>query len=174
MLFRSEATEALTPFMSLPGIAGHRAQLVPYPAVPLTTSAPHNGQQPARSRSGLVNHLDSKVAAALGALVNAVEMVQIRSVGGAINAIASGATAYAHRHQNFSIQAISMASADRLDAAWAPVRDLTDGMYLSFESDHRPEHLLDAFPEPTLTRLRVLKKEWDPDGAFNQNFAVTG
>jgi len=29
-------------------------------------------------------------------------MVQIRSVGGAINDVAPGATAYAHRHKNFS------------------------------------------------------------------------
>ena len=169
----AEAADALTPFMSLPGVAGRRAHLVPYATVPLTTNAPHSGQQSAHSRSGLVNHLSTEVAGVLAGLLQGIDMVQIRSVGGAINDIAADATAYAHRHQNFSIQAVSMSSAASLDAAWAPVRELTDGMYLSFESAHRTEHLLDAFPEPALTRLRSLKKTWDPNRIFHQNFDIT-
>lgn len=48
-----------------------------------------------------------------------------------------------------------------------------DGVYLSFESDHAPERVLDAFPPATLERLRAIKREWDPDGIFDQNFDVT-
>jgi FAD/FMN-containing dehydrogenase len=43
-------------------------------------------------------------------------------------------------------------------------------MYLSFETDTRPERLLDAFPAPTLRRLRALKGRLDPDGVFGANF----
>ncbi|WP_309620579.1 hypothetical protein, partial [Salinibacterium sp.] len=64
-------------------------------------------------------------------------MVQIRSVGGAINDVSADATAYAHRHQNFSIAVVT----SRRDLAWASVQDVMDGVYLSFESDHDPERL---------------------------------
>lgn len=97
-------------------------------------------------------------------------MVQIRSVGGAINDVPADATAYAHRHQNFSVTAVSYAERSALDAAWAPVRERMDGLYLSFESDHTPASVSDAFPEPTLTRLRALKEKWDPGRVFTQNF----
>jgi hypothetical protein len=48
-----------------------------------------------------------------------------------------------------------------------------DGLYLSFESDHGPSSVSEAFPEPTLSRLRALKARWDPDQIFTQNFDVT-
>lgn len=166
------ARAALAPFADLPGVAGARAQRVPYATVPLTSDAPHRGQQAAHAHSGLVDHLDRATARAIAALVATVDMVQIRSVGGAINDVAVEATAYAHRHQNFSIAAMSMGPRSRFDDAWARVRPLMDGMYLSFESDHGPQAVAAAFPEPTLTRLRSIKQKWDPDGIFSQNFDV--
>jgi hypothetical protein len=45
-------------------------------------------------------------------------------------------------------------------------------MYLSFETGTEPELLLDAFPEPMLTRLRELKGRYDPDNVFNRNFPI--
>jgi hypothetical protein len=47
-----------------------------------------------------------------------------------------------------------------------------DGLYLSFETDTRPERLHDAFPDETLARLRPLKARYDPDNVFNQNFPI--
>jgi FAD/FMN-containing dehydrogenase len=99
-------------------------------------------------------------------------MVQIRSAGGAINDVPADATAYAHRHQNFSLTAVSTEPKNRFDAAWAPVKNHIDGIYLSFESDHGPEDVRRAFPPTTLRRLRALKRQWDPDGVFNQNFDI--
>ncbi|MNP86307.1 hypothetical protein D3C76_1864630 [compost metagenome] len=48
----------------------------------------------------------------------------------------------------------------------------TDGLYLSFETDARPERLLEAFPEPTLTRLRQVKRQVDPTNLFSANFPI--
>ena len=169
------ASAALEPFTTLPGISGGQAQLVPYATVPLTTGAPHAGQQSARARTGLVVHLNRETSRRIAELADAVEMVQIRSAGGAINDVPADATAYAHRHQNFCIAAVTRARRAALDASWEPVHELMDGMYLSFESDHGPLSVTEAFPEPTLSRLRALKTHWDPDHIFSQNFdlAVT-
>jgi len=169
------ALTALTPFTELPGMAGQRAQIMPYAAVPLTTDAPHSGQQRAFTHTGLVDHLDRDVSGGLAALLaeGSTQMVQIRSAGGAINDVAQDATAYAHRHQNFSVTAIASVDSPRFAAAWEPVHALMTGMYLSFESGRDPGRILEAFPSATLSRLRTIKEEWDPDGVFNQNFDVT-
>jgi hypothetical protein len=98
--------------------------------------------------------------------------VQLRAVGGAINDVDPAATAYAHRHQNFSIAAVG-ATLERLNPRWdAEVAPHTDGLYLSFDTDTRPERLHEAFPGRTLERLRELKARYDPDDVFNQNFPI--
>jgi hypothetical protein len=92
--------------------------------------------------------------------------LQVRSAGGAVNDLDAMATAYPHRTQNFSVSATSPRAWDELMAPQL------NGLYLSFETDRRPELLLQAFPEPTLTRLRALKATYDPDNVFNQNFPI--
>ena len=101
----------------------------------------------------------------------AVYFFQIRSVGGAVNDIAPDATAYAHRSANFSIAAIG-ANRDRLNKAWDTLAEHFDGLYLSFETDLRPERLNDAFPPRTLERLRALKRQYDPQNLFRDNFNI--
>jgi len=86
----------------------------------------------------------------------ATPFVAIRAVGGAINDVDPDATAYPHRHQNFNVSSVG-ADAGRFRAHWDELRPHLDGLYLSFETDQRPQRLHDAFPGPTLTRLRELK-----------------
>ncbi|WP_242635196.1 BBE domain-containing protein [Cellulomonas sp. zg-ZUI22] len=60
-----------------------------------------------------------------------------------------------------------------LDDAWDRLaHPHMDGLYLSFETDPRPERLRDAFPPLTLDRLRALKRTYDPDHVFDQNFPI--
>ena len=171
----ARAAAALQPFVDLPGLVGQRASLTPYAAVPTTTDAPHTGQQRARSHNGLVDHLDRTAAIRLAALLASAgaDMVQLRSVGGAVNDVPADATAYAHRHQDVHVAAMATGDRAAFDDAWAPVREVTDGMYLSFESAHHPGDVLAAFPPATLARLRALKARWDPTGVFTANFDVT-
>lgn len=169
------AVPELERFVRLTGTAGQRSMVVPYSAVPLTSGAPHTGQQRAAAHTGLAVHLDDDLSARIAVLLRAggAEMVQIRSVGGAVNDLDPDATAYAHRHQNFSVTAVSVDGGPAFDRAWEPVHERMDGMYLSFESDHRAEAVAEAFPPRTLARLRTLKARFDPDDVFDQNFDVT-
>ncbi|MFE1646937.1 FAD-binding oxidoreductase [Microbacterium sp. P01] len=169
------ASAALEPFTRLRRLAGQRAGMTAYANVPLTSGAPHSGQQGAAMHSGLADHLDEAVSGGLAELLASgrAEMVQIRSAGGAINDVAADATAYAHRHQNFSVTAVSTRPGPAFDDAWAPVRATLDGLYLSFESTHRAADVEAAFPPATLARLQRIKKRWDPDDVFSQNFDVS-
>ncbi|GAB1820014.1 LLM class flavin-dependent oxidoreductase [Herbidospora sp. RD11066] len=169
------AQRALTPFLELGPILDAQAQVVPYAA---TVAPPHNrhrGQGLADTRSGLLHHLTKEAAASLATMVHSgdVMVVQARSVGGAVNDVPSDATAYPHRSQNFSvIAATAPQNAERLDKLWEEFRPQVDGMYLSFETDTSPDRLLDAWPEPTLGRLRELKAKYDPENVFDRNFSL--
>ncbi len=160
------AIDALTPLLDIGPLLDQQAQLVPYPAIVAPQGGIHRGGSTGEFRSGLLDHLTSEVAEAIAALD--APILQIRSVGGAVNDIDPRATAYAHRTQNFALNAVG----HNLDARWdAEVYPHTNGLYLSFDS--RPDRLEDAFPGETLERLRRLKAHYDPDNVFNQNFPIT-
>jgi hypothetical protein len=167
-VFASDDTEAavaaLTPLLEMGPLIDQSAQLVPYAAIVPPNGGVHMGGIEPVIRSGLLDHVTFEAASALVALRS--PFLQIRSVGGAVNDIDPLATAYAHRTQNFSVAAVGARDWDGL------MRGLTNGVYLSFETDQRPERLLEAFPEPTLTRLRELKALYDPRNVFNQNFPI--
>ncbi len=141
---------------------------------PAATACPSNG-----FAVHLTPELNEAIAAGLrgagprraGLRGAATPFVAIRAVGGAVNDVDPDATAYPHRHQNFNVSSAG-ADAGRFRALWDELRPHLDGLYLSFETDQRPQRLRDAFPGPTLTRLRELKAVYDPQNVFNQNFPL--
>ena len=170
-----DASRSLEPFATLPSLVDHRAALTPYASLVPVTGAPHTGQQQASTRNGLFDHLDTATSNLIAhALQSGVfDMIQVRSVGGAINDVASEATAFGHRHQHFHVTAVAAPPAVELDSAWHPLARRADGMYLSFQSEHTDSDVAWAFPPPTLQRLRAVKSRWDPDRVFGQNFDVS-
>jgi hypothetical protein len=169
------ATEALTPLLHIGPLLDQQAQLLPYPALLPGGGGVHTGGAPPAFRGGLLEHIGPAAARTLadGVRSGAAPMLQIRSVGGAVNDVDPLATAYAHRTQNFSVNAVgASAQGDELDRVWDDLAPHISGLYISFDTDPRPERLHDAFPGETLERLRTLKAEYDPDNVFNQNFAV--
>jgi FAD binding domain/Berberine and berberine like len=125
------------------------------------------------SRSGLIEHITPAFAAAAAELIHsgATYWFHIRSVGGAVSDVDPDAIAYGYRTANFSVSAFGT-SRDRLNALWDKMAVHFTGLYLSFETDVRPERIFDAFPPRTLARLRELKRRYDPDNVFRDNFNI--
>lgn len=170
------AVAALEPLLEAGPVLDQRAQVTPYAGIIGPVSKHHDGGAPPVSRSGLLPRMTPDAGAALGAVLLSGEasLLQLRAVGGAVNDVAPDATAYAHRAHEFSVTAFA-GRVDRagLDAVWdREAYPHMDGLYLSFETDPRPERLLDAFPPATLDRLRALKRTYDPDHVFDQNFPI--
>ncbi|MGP4050861.1 FAD-binding oxidoreductase [Streptomyces sp. 2A115] len=170
------ALEALTPVLSAGPVLQRQAFVTPYHRLVPTAHAAHYAQQPLTvSRSGLLEHITEPAAAAIASVLVAgkAPMVQLRSVGGAVNDTPATAMAYAHRTQNFSLMAATVpARRDALDQQWERVYPHLKGLYLSFETGTGRRQLQDAFPGAVLDRLMVLKSRYDPDHVFDNNFAL--
>lgn len=169
------AVAALTPLLAAGPLLDQGAQLVPYHRVVRPQDAEHDPVGASAFRAGLMEHITPEAAGVMaeGLRSRAAGWLQIRSVGGAVNDVDPMATAYAHRTQNFAVNAVGARSrAERLDELWERLGPHLDGLYLSFEGDTRPERLAEAFPEPTLTRLRELKRRYDPGNVFDRNFPI--
>ncbi|MFL1430805.1 MULTISPECIES: LLM class flavin-dependent oxidoreductase [unclassified Nocardiopsis] len=169
------AVAALEPFLKAGPVLDQQAQLLPYAGVLPFDEGPHQGAGVPASRSGLLTDITEETARTLAGMLasGATYFMQLRQVGGAVNDVPADATAYAHRHQAQSLAALaSPRTADRLDERWAALDGAIDGMYLSFDTRTGPEVLSLAFPEPTLSRLREIKAQYDPHRVFDQNFPI--
>jgi len=164
----------LRPLAEAAPLYDHSIVITSYAQVMANASgADHDGQGEPAARSGLLRHITPAFAEAAARMLRsgAAYFFQIRSVGGAVADVAPDATAYAHRAANFSVTAFGQ-SRERLNAVWDQLHHHFDGLYLSFETDLRPERLADAFPPRTLERLRALKRRYDPGNLFRDNFNV--
>ncbi|HEY2269100.1 MAG TPA: LLM class flavin-dependent oxidoreductase [Streptosporangiaceae bacterium] len=139
----------------------------------MLSEAPQQGQGEPHSRSGLVRHLTPAFATEVAAMLEAGAsyFCAIRAVGGAVADVAADATAYGWREANFSVAAFG-SRASGIDSWWEKLIPQMEGMYLSFETATGPEVLERAFPPGHLTRLRALKRRYDPNGLFRDNFFI--
>lgn len=102
--------------------------------------------------------------------------------GGAIARVGDDATAFTGRSARFDISADSTwgdAADDDLNSDWvrdtmAVVEPLAlEGRYANENTDVGPAETRAIFGDATLTRLRDLKRTWDPDNVFRRNHNVT-
>jgi hypothetical protein len=164
----------LEPFLALASLVQHQVVITPYAGVMnLQAGGEHHGQGDRVGRSGLLTAITPALAAGTAALLRSgsVDFFQIRSLGGATADVPADATAFAHRGAQFQVNALGV-DAHEMDRHWGPIRQLLDGIYLSFESDLDPARLGEAFPPATLRRLRALKRELDPLNVFRDNFNI--
>jgi FAD/FMN-containing dehydrogenase len=167
----------LQPFADLAPLVQQSVQLLPYTQViGQLQPGEQAGQGDPLMRSGLVDHLTPEWSARAAELLDRglSPFFQLRPVGGAVADVPQDATAYSNRAANFSIAAVGTPRsglAEYWDERMAP---LHDGLYISFETVISPEMVERAWPPATLERLRALKTEWDPQGVFRDNFALSG
>ena len=163
----------LAPIADAGPVLARSVHVVPYAATVVDPHAPHDAVGEPSIHSAFVDAITPALAADLGRLLHRddAHLLQVRSLGGAVADVAPEATAYAHRNAGFHLLATGRDAA-RLDPAWDALRPHFRGLYLSFETDQRPERLLDAFPPATLNRLRHLKARYDSHNVFRDNFNI--
>jgi FAD/FMN-containing dehydrogenase len=168
------AVAALEPLLEIGRVRHQEAGIGSYAAViPPHGGRHYGGQRRMLISNGFAEHMTPELGERLadGLRRRVAGLLAIRSVGGAVNDLDPAATAFAHRHQSFNVSSLG-SSEDDFRAHWDDLRALLDGLYLSFETDERPERLHDAYPGETLVRLRELKARYDPDNVFDQNFPI--
>ncbi|WP_222871094.1 LLM class flavin-dependent oxidoreductase [Nonomuraea sp. PA05] len=164
----------LQPIAAAAPLLDHSIQVLPYEAIMQVPHGPHDAQGEPVTRAALADHLTPELAAAAARLVASgrTYFFQVRSAGGAASDVAPDATAYAGRSANFSLVAFGPGRR-ALDELWDGMLHHFSGQYINFETDLRPERVLEAYPEPTLRRLRALKRRYDPANVFRDNFNIT-
>lgn len=167
----------LTPFAQLGQLAGQEVVLTRYMDV-MNRAADvgpdgHQGMGEPTSRSGLLDTMTREFAREAAELIASGKtyFFQIRPMGGAVADVSPDETAFSHR--SAAMQITAMSASDRaINGAWDRLRRHFSGNYLSFETDQRPERLLEVFPPPVLARLLALKRRLDPDNIFRDNFNI--
>ncbi|MEW2382893.1 FAD-binding oxidoreductase [Micromonospora sp. NPDC047707] len=161
----------VAPLREIGDLLDDRVDLVPYPAlVPTAHLHPNVGQQPNLTTNGLLAGMDGGDAAAImrAARGRHRALVQLRSVGGAVNDVPPEETAYPHRHQETLVVASVFPphGPGALDAAWRGLADRVDGAYVNFESRADARTFGRAYPGPTGERVAAAWRRYDPDGLF--------
>ncbi|MEV4812717.1 FAD-dependent oxidoreductase [Micromonospora avicenniae] len=164
------ARPLIEPLLSIGRLLDQRIDLVPYPAMVPTSHLHANvGQQASLTTNSLLTMDDAAARAIMRAASSPRRaLVQLRSVGGAVNDIAPAATAYPHRHQDtLAVGSVfPPQGGPALDAAWRGVAARSGGAYVNFES--RPDRAAfdRIYPGETGRRVAELWCRYDPDGVF--------
>ncbi len=111
-------------------------------------------------------------------------MIFFQHAGGAIDRVATDATAFPHRRARLNMLTAvswdaSAGAADRTGAEhvkylrsyWASLEKFTDGYYTN-EVSNEPQKQLDDNYQGNLARLRTIKKKYDPTNLFRLNANV--
>ncbi|MFN8419974.1 MAG: FAD-binding oxidoreductase [Anaerolineae bacterium] len=106
--------------------------------------------------------------------------LQIRSLGGAMNRVSADATAFAHRNAEVLFIAAMFLPPDADDALiktalkpWDAISYTATGAYIGFFDSATAKEVAAIYPPATYQRLARLKKQYDPQNTFNQNYNVT-
>ncbi|RVX46741.1 FAD/FMN-containing dehydrogenase [Nonomuraea polychroma] len=170
---------AIEPLLSIgSGLLDHHARLAPYPALVSTAHLHANvGQQPSTTTNGLLTSMTDDDAAAITAAATGPHqpLIQMRSMGGAVNDMPADATAYAHRHHGTLVIASTFPPRRgvELDAAWRPLAERVDGAYTGFESRPDKSAFERIYPDATGDRVGRLWNRYDPEGIFRGSWQLS-
>lgn len=110
---------------------------------------------------------------------NASQILQIRSVGGAMNRVVADATAFAHRGSEVLIVSPTFVPTDASDRTvqellgpWRAIAATGNGAYTNFFTLDTPEEIAAAYPSKTYRRLSQVKHQYDPTNLFHGNYNI--
>ncbi|HSX17519.1 MAG TPA: FAD-binding oxidoreductase [Patescibacteria group bacterium] len=110
---------------------------------------------------------------------NPDKIFQIRSTSGAMNRIATDATAFAHRSSEalivspvFVAPDASEQDADAATAYWREILPHGKGAYINFFNQATEKEAAACYPPATYERLAKIKAVYDPGNIFNQNINI--
>lgn len=106
-------------------------------------------------------------------------VLQIRSLGGAMKRVAPDATAFAYRNSEIMMFSGTFVSPEASDAEiaealkpWESLAAYGLGAYSNFLSTATDEDLRNIYPKTTYERLAKIKRIYDPQNLFNQNYNI--
>lgn len=109
-----------------------------------------------------------------------MRVAQFRPLGGALARVGGLATAFAHREKRFIVNVGAMYE-HREQAAqhesWAVATAATigpvgGGAYVAFLAGDGAARIREAYPDPTFTKLRRIKRQYDPTNLFRGNHNI--
>ncbi|MGW0754627.1 FAD-binding oxidoreductase [Streptomyces sp. NPDC002587] len=172
------AERAVAPFRALATPIADMIAPMPFPGV----YPPEDDFHPvAAARNLFVDTFDADDAAlVLDRISSSTAMmsaVQVRVLGGAMARVAEDDTAFAHRNRGVMVNIAAM-YADPAEAEvhtrWADeltasLQKGVPGVYVNFLADDSRARIHEAYPEHTWTRLRAIKRTYDPANLFRVN-----
>jgi FAD/FMN-containing dehydrogenase len=173
-----EGERAVAPLRELAEPLADMVHAMPYPGL-------FEGEGPkpvfAKFHNMYVDGIDASAAEAilegLEAATAPMAVTQIRVLGGAVDRVPTGATAYAHRGRPVMAHVAAMyqeASEAEAHGAWASglAAQLSNGesaAYSGFVGDEGEARVREAYPAATWERLARAKAQYDPDNVFRLN-----
>lgn len=149
-------------------------KVVPYPDI-LEAAAPPPGWQP-HMRNRFLRELTDDHIRAMLAFADATPMagVSVRGLGGAMNRVPAGATAFPHRDSEVMALAGLLGTPDQhparlpaFDALWAALEPEVTGAYVGFLSELNQDDVAAIWPGATRERLIEVKRRYDPANVFS-------
>ncbi|MEP7167265.1 MAG: FAD-binding oxidoreductase [Candidatus Woesebacteria bacterium] len=122
---------------------------------------------------------DQVIETILAMCKTAVPILQIRSLGGAMNRVAPDATAFPHRDSEVLLVCPTFvpaeATADMIEIAmkpWQKLEAFGSGVYANLLSVATQADIEGTYPKSTYERLAKIKKSYDPENLFQQNYNI--
>ncbi|HJP81477.1 MAG TPA: FAD-binding oxidoreductase [Candidatus Saccharimonadales bacterium] len=174
---------ALAPFRALAQPIADMLKPMRYKDIFMPEDA--NYHPTALSRNMFIDTIDRKTASEaihyLETIEAPVKAFQFRVLGGATEQIEDDATAYAHRKRKIMVNIACFYQSETeipekqrwIDAFAASIRQGDDDAYVNFLGTSEQDRLEDAYPAATLTRLKKVKAQYDPDNFFKLNVNIT-
>ncbi len=179
-----QGERALKPFRSLTTPLADMIQPTPYAQMFPPSDESEEGHRLVVGRAHFADTVDRTAAEAaidrISSSTAPMRAVELRPLGGAIDRVPVGDTAYAHRGRGFMVNVVSFyenADTRAEREAWtvdlaASLRNGPDAAYANFLGDEGTARVREAYPGATWDRLADVKRRYDPTNLFQLNHNV--